>query len=148
MSYREKENIVNIFSGLLITAIFAWTIYQRHLAGQFDLTSDFRNWGIILLIFMGVSIGARILIYIVFHIINTIATQEEELPITDERDKLIQLKSTRNSHYAFAVSMMLGFLSLAIGAPIYIILVAFVASGLISEIVDNGSQIYYYRKGV
>ena len=30
MSYREKENIINIFSGLIITAVFAWIVYQRH----------------------------------------------------------------------------------------------------------------------
>jgi hypothetical protein len=45
MSYREKENIINIFSGLLITAIFAWAVYQRHLDGRIDLTVDFSAVG-------------------------------------------------------------------------------------------------------
>src|SRR6056297_2261429 len=101
MSYREKENIVNIFSGLVITLIYAYIVYQRHLAGQFDLTEDYKQWGILFLIYMGVSVVARIIIYIIFYSINTIATREKE-PVTDERDQLIRLKSTRNSHHVFS----------------------------------------------
>jgi uncharacterized membrane protein len=141
-------NIVNILSGLLITSIFAWIVYQRHLSGQFDLTQDFRAWGKLFLLFMGVSIVARIIIMIVFHILNAIATRETDVPVEDERDKLVKLKSTRNSHYVFAISMFTGILLLAIGMPVYVLFIVFVIGGLISEIVDNGSQIYYYRKGV
>lgn len=148
MTYQEKQNIVNIFSGLLITAIFGWSIYERQLQGQFDLTTDFKTWGIIFLIFMGVSIVARIIIYIIFHIINAIATREEKIPIEDERDQLIKLKATRNSHHAFSICFALAFISLIIGMPIYGLFIAFIAGGLISEIIDNASQIYYHRKGI
>lgn len=141
-------NIVNIVSGLLITPIYAWIVYQRHLQGRFDLTDDFKTWGIIFLVFMGVSIVARIIIYIIFHILNAIATREEDIPGEDERDKLVKLKSTRNSHYAFSISMVLGFVLLAAGMPIYGLFIVFIISGLFSEIVDNGSQIFYYRKGL
>lgn len=147
MSYQEKENIVNIFSGLLITTVFALIVYQRHMQGQFDLTNDYSKWGVLFLIFMGVSIVARIVIYIIFHIINTIALRKEEKPITDERIRLIKLKATRNSHYAFSGGLMLSIIALAIGMPVYGIFIAFVIFSLISEIVDNGSQIYYSRKG-
>jgi len=98
MSYQEKENLVNIISGLLITGVYAVIIFQRHQQGLIDLTEDYRKWGLIFLIFIGVSIIARIIIYIIFHIINAIATREEDIPAQDERDRLIKLKSTRNSH--------------------------------------------------
>lgn len=148
MSYREKENIINIFSGLLITAIFAWAVYQRQLDGRIDLTEDFQQWGIIFLIYTGLSIVARIIIYIIFHIINTIVTRKEKIPKEDERDKIIKLKATRNSHYTFSIGFMTAIIYLALGFAPYIIFVVFVISGLIAEIIDNGSQIYYYRKGV
>ena len=148
MSYQEKQNIVNIFSGLLITAIYALIVFQRHQQGRFDLTEDYGTWGVIFLIFIGVSIVARIIIYIIFHIINAIATREEEMPVPDERDKLITLKATRNSYYAFSGGFVLSVISLAIGMPVYGIFIAFVAFGLIAEIIDNSSQIYYYRKGI
>ena len=148
MSYQEKQNIVNIFSGLLITVIYAWMIYQRHMQGNFDLTEDFRTWGIIFLIFIGISIVVRVIIQIIFHIANAIATREENVPVEDERDQLIKLKATRNSYYAFTSGFVLSVLGLAVGMPVCWIFIAFVAFGLIAEIIDNGSQIYYYRKGI
>jgi hypothetical protein len=148
MSYREKENIINIFSGLLITGIFAWIIYQRHLQGRVDLTDDFQSWGKLFLLYAGVSIVARIIIFIIFHIVNAIATKAEKIPEEDERDKLIKLKATRNSHYSFIVGFFVAIIALAIGLPTYSIFIVFVVSGVISELIDNGSQIYYYRKGV
>lgn len=148
MSYREKESLVNIFSSILITTIFAWIVYQRQLNGSIDLTQDYSTWGTLFLIFMGVSIVARIIIYIIFHILNAIATREDDIPKEDERDKIIKLKSTRNSHYTFSFGLMLSFLALAIGMPVYGIFIAFIISGLISEVVENCSQLYFYRKGV
>ncbi len=154
MSYREKENFINIFSGLFITGVFAWIVYQRHLQGLVDLTDDFQAWGRLFLIYAGVSVLVRIIIYIIFHIIHAIVTRdsvetrEGRIPAPDERDKLIKLKATRNSHYSFVVGFMSAIMTLAIGLPAYSIFIIFVISGLISELIDNGSQIYFYRKGV
>lgn len=148
MSYREKENIVNILSSILITGIYAWIIYQKQLAGTIDLTDDFQKWGVIFLIFAGISIVARIIIYIIFSIINTIITREEKIPKEDERDKLIKLKATRNSSYSFSIGFFMAILALAVGLPAYWLFILFVISGVISELIDNGSQMYYYRKGV
>ncbi len=148
MSYREKENIINIFSGLLITAIYAWFVYQRYLDGRIDLTDDFQAWGKLFLVYAGISIVARIVIYIIFHIVNAIATRDDKIPQEDERDKLIKLKALRNSHYSFVIGFMIAIIALAIGLPTYSIFIVFVISGLISEWIDNGSQMYYYRKGV
>ncbi len=148
MSYQEKQNVVNIFSGLLVTIIYALMVYQRHQQGRFDLTDDFQTWGRIFLVFIGISIVVRIIIQIIFHIINAIATREENVPFEDERDQLIKLKATRNSYYAFTSGFVLSVLGLAIGMPVHWIFIAFVAFGLIAEILDNGSQIYYYRKGI
>ncbi len=148
MSYQEKQNIVNIISGLLITVLYAIIVYQRHLEGRFDLTTDFDKWGVIFLVFIGVSIVARIIIQIIFHIINAIATREEKTPVEDERDKLIKLKATRNSYYVFTGGFVMSVMALAVGMPVYGMFIAFVGVGLIAEIIENSSQIYFYRKGV
>jgi hypothetical protein len=148
MTYQEKQNIVNIVSGVLITAIYSIIIFNRHSDGSIDLTDDYSKWGLIFLVFIGVSIIARIIINIIFHILNAIATREQDVPVRDERDKLIELKSTRNSYYIFVSGFVLSVISLAIGMPVYGIFIAFVGFGLIAEIIDNASQIYYYRKGI
>lgn len=148
MSYHEKQSIVNILSGIIITTVFALIVYQKHVQGILDLTRDYSSWGVAFLIFMGVSIVARIVIYIIFHIINAIATREEDIPVTDEREKLIKLKASRNGHYAFTLSFVIAIILLAMGKPPYLMFIIFVASGLATEIVDNCSRIYYHRKGV
>jgi uncharacterized membrane protein YjjP (DUF1212 family) len=148
MSYREKENLINIFSALAISGVFAWMVYRRYLEGKIDLTDDFQTWGKIFLIYAGVSIVARIIIYIIFHIINAIATRQEKIPKEDERDKLVKLKAIRNSHYTFSIGFMIAIIALAFGMPVQGLFIVFVISGVISELIDNGSQIYYYRKGV
>ena len=148
MSYREKENIVNIFSALVITSVYAWIVYQKQMSGLIDLKDDFQKWGIVFLIFAGLSIVARIIIYIIFSIINVIATREEKIPPIDERDKLIKLKATRNSHYSFSFGFFIAIIGLSIGMPTYWLFILFVLSGVVSELIDNGSQMYYYRKGV
>jgi hypothetical protein len=148
MTYQEKKSIVNIISSLLIIIIYALIIYQRHQLGRFDLTVDYSKWGIIFLVFVGVSIVARIIIYIIFHIINAIVTREEDIPVTDERDKIIELKATRNAYRAFSIGFVLSVISLAIGMPVYGIIIAFFVCCVLGEIVENSSQIYYYRKGI
>jgi hypothetical protein len=148
MSYQEKQNIVNIFSGLLITSIYAYIIYQKQLGGELDLLTNYREWGLLFIIFIGVSIVARIIIQIIFHIINAIATRTEDVPKDDERDKLVKLKSTRNSHYVFITGFTFSMIMLAIGWPVYSLFIIYIITGLLSEIADNGSQIYFYRKGV
>lgn len=148
MTYQEKKSIVNIISSILIITIYSLIIYNRHMEGRFDLTLDFDKWGIIFLIFAGVSIAARIVIYIIFHIFNAIATQEEDVPVTDERDKLIELKASRNNYRVFSISFALSLAALAIGMPIYGILIAFFACCFLGEMAENISQIHYYRKGV
>lgn len=148
MSFQEKENIVNIFCAILTSIILGWVVYQRHLEGSFDLTQDFRAWGIIFLVFMGISIVVRIIIYIIFYSINAIATREEDVPVEDERAKLIKLIGIRNSHYAFSSGFVLSIIGLALGMQLHWIFVMFVVSGLLSEVIDNATQIYFHRKGI
>ncbi len=146
MLYHEKQNYVNIFSGILITAVFALIVYNKQMAGIIDLTGDFRLWGYLLLIFVGVSVVARIIIQIVFHIINVIITREEDIPKKDERDKMIALKATRNAFYSLSGVLLTLIILLALGVPINAVFIAFIIGGLITEIVENSSQIYYYRR--
>ncbi len=148
MSYQEKENIVNMLSGLLITLVYSWIVYQKHLAGVYDLTQEMDQWGKVFLIYVGVQIVARIVIYIVFHIINAIATRDTKIPVEDERAKMIKLLGTRNSHFVFSGGFVLGIFGLAIGYPVYMLFIVFVASGLLSELVDNGTQLYFHRRGI
>ena len=146
MLYHQKQNYVNIISGILITAVFALIVYRRQMEGAIDITQDFSSWGKLLLIFIGVSIVARIIIQIIFHIFNAIITREEDVPKKDERDRIIELKAKRNAYYSLSTILFAMVVLLAVGLPVFVVFIAFFLGGLATEIVENTSQIYYYKK--
>ena len=61
-----------------------------------------------------IAIVAQIIIHIIFAIINKMVTNEDMPTTDDERDKLIELKSTRISHWIFTIGFMLAMGSQAI----------------------------------
>lgn len=147
MSFQERRSIVNLVSTILITALYSAYMVQRFPEGDAYSPAVFHFWGAFFLILIPVSIVARIIIYIVFYIANTIATKQEEPSITDERDNLIELKATRYSLYVFGVGFLLAMGSLVIDMPPSAMFIILICSGLVSEIVSEVSQFYFYRRG-
>jgi len=148
MSFQERRSLVNLISTVLISTLYSAYMVQRYPEGSSYSADVFRFWGSFFLILIPVTIIAKIVIYIVFSIINTIATNEEEPPITDERDKLIELKATRNSLYVFTAGFLLAMGSLVIDMPPSAMFVILICSGIVSEMVSDISQFYFYRRGV
>ena len=68
--------------------------------------------------------------------------------ITDERDKLIELKSIRISHWIFIFGFMLAMGSLALGMKPYVMFLTLISSGFLASLASEVAKIIYYRKGV
>lgn len=147
MSYQEKRNIVNILSTLLISAVYFG--YVVHTYADESMNSDqlLKFWATTLLVLIPVGIVAKIIIYIAFGIFNTIATREK-IPVKDEMDKLIELKATRNAQCVFTFGFLLAMVTLALGMSVNMMFVVIICSGIASEISENMSQLYFYRKGI
>lgn len=147
MSYQEKKSIVSLISTLLIFGTYSLYIFQQHSAEIFA-PAAFSFWASVILILIPVSIAAKIVINIVFNIIHRMATNEQEPAFMDELDKLIELKSTRNSHYVFVFGFLLSMGSLAMNMPVYVMFMVLILSGLLSEIAGVITTLYFYRKGI
>jgi hypothetical protein len=147
MSYHEKRAIVNMLSSVLVTASYSVYLYVRYLAGGGEFINDPRFWGQAFLIFIPVSIVANIIISIVFTIHYRITTREEEPSISDERDKLIELKGSRNALFAFSIGVVLSMVTLVLDMPIYVMFITIIYSGLLSSVIDEFTQFYLYRRG-
>jgi len=91
MSFQEKRTIFSVISGWIITFLYALYVYETYPDQMWITPVDFSFWGKIFIILIPVSIGARIIVHIVFHIVYKITTDEEDMDITDERDKLFGL---------------------------------------------------------
>ncbi|MDN5202706.1 hypothetical protein QQ008_15055 [Fulvivirgaceae bacterium BMA10] len=147
MSYQEKRAIVSILSSLLIFGCYSFYVFQINQEESLSRINEPGFWGSFILILIPVSIVAKIIIYILFLIINKIATNESAPSFEDERDKLIELKATRNSHYVFAIGFLLAMVTQVIDMPLYSMFIILISSGLVTEIIDEISKFYLYRRG-
>ena len=147
MSYQERRALVNVLSTVLITAGYTAYMMQRYPQTDPYSIEVFRFWGGYFLILIPVTIIARIIITIIFSILNTIATREGEPEITDERDRLIELKSLRASLYVVSIGLVAAIGSLAFDAPPAVMFALLVTAGIAGEIVSEVLQFFFYRRG-
>ena len=149
MSYQEKSTIVNIISTLLVSAFFWVYILQRYQAENPELMAIFKFWGTAFVTLIVLSIVANIIITIIFTIINTIVTKEEEDPLfVDERDKLVELKGTRNACYLFSGGVVFAMVTLTLDIHPSMMFIILILSGMVGDIFGNMTRLYFYRRGV
>lgn len=146
MEYQEKRTLVSLISTLAVSAGYFAYVLQRVEEG--NPSEELRFWAAVILIFVPVQVISKVAVFVVFSIFNYIATQEEEPDIVDERDRLIELKSTRNFYHVFMAGFMLSMgllvLEVSVTTMFTFLLAAIVVAGAIMDL----SQLYYYRRGV
>ena len=147
MSFQERRSLVNLASAVLITVIYAAYVLPRMPEADPYSKEIFHFWGSFFLLLIPVSIVARIVVFIVFYIINTIATREEEPSITDERDKLIELRANRNGFYVFVLGFLIAMASLVMEMPPSTMFIILICSGIASEVISDASEFVYHRRG-
>ncbi|QUI22068.1 hypothetical protein HZI73_07040 [Vallitalea pronyensis] len=165
MSYHEKRTIVIIITELFILAAYCIYTYSKYQSG--DLPSgDMKAWAGIMLVFIGLTIGVTIVVQIIFNIILSvgIAIQEKRTNgmcddkdvektidaemVSDERDKLIELKSMRLfliiSGIGFVVSLATQVLNYSPAVLLNVLFISFSVGSLFEGL----TQIYFYRRGI
>ena len=97
MSYQEKKGIISLIHTILIFGFYSWYMFQKYDGGSLNQVDMFKFWGAFGSNLILVSIFANIVISILFVIMYKITTHEIVPSFTDELDKIIELKATRNS---------------------------------------------------
>ncbi len=148
MFYQERREGVYLISNILVSVVYLGFVLQQYQALGLTSDNDIRFWGASILIFIPVQIVTRILIHIIFSIMNTVVTKEEEPTIMDEFDKRIELKSALNFYHTFMFGFVMAMVAVALNQPtsvmFFILMITIVIAGFVGDI----SQLYYYRKGV
>jgi hypothetical protein len=147
MSYHERRAFASLIITILISAFYFVYVFQKYPAANSYSAEVFRFWGSSIFILIPLSIVAEIVVQIVFSIVNTIATNEKESSVSDERDKLIQLRALRNSLFVFVFGFFLAMGSLVIDMTPSVMFIVLFFSGFVSGMVGYISQLYFYRKG-
>lgn len=148
MGHQEKQSIVSIIGSVLVIGIYSVYVYRNYIQADMELLNDFQFWGKSFLYLIPIAIVVQIVIHIIFAIASRIITQEDMPDFTDERDKLIELKSIRISHWVFTIGFMLAMGSLAMGMKPYVMFLTLISSGFLSSMISEVAKILYYRKGV
>lgn len=153
MYYQEKKTIATLLSGITLLGAYCFYVFQKYQTGVVDFSNDLKFWALTMLVFIGAGIVLTIVVLILFHIINSIinqATNQEDdvTMVEDEMDKLIGLKSVRNSFVVVGIGFILSLVSVVIKLPTPCMLNVIFLSFLIGSIVEGISQLYFYRKGV
>ena len=148
MDYHERKSIVNMLSTIIVLGIYYWFVFERFNAQVMNTDEQLQFWAKAILIAIPVSIITKIVVLIVFAISNYIITREKTAGFEDERDKLIELKSTRNSYVIFGTGFFISLVVLAFGYPPKYMFISLILAGIGSEVFDQLSKLYYHRKGV
>ena len=147
MGHHEKQSIVSIIGSVLVIGFYSLYVYRNYIQADMELLNDFQFWGKSFLLLIPVAIVVQIVIQILFAIGNRIITQEDIPDITDERDKLIELKSIRISHWIFVFGFMMAMGSLAMGMKPYVMFLTLISSGFLASLASEVAKIIYYRRG-
>lgn len=165
MSYQEKRTLVSIISGIILLGAYCIYAYGKFQSGA-AAADDMKFWAGAMLVFIGIGAVAAIIIQILFHILLSVAIavqknvqsgkcDDKEIEktikaemVTDEMDKLIELKSTRIgfvvSGVGFVAALVLLVLSYSPAVMLNIMFISFIAG----SILESFAQLYFYRRGV
>lgn len=148
MDTKEKQIFVTVITSFLIVAGYSYYVYLTQVVDNIQIIDDVKFWGTSFLILIPVALIGQIIVHIIFAIINKIVTNEDLDHRSDERDKLIELKTIRISHWVFVLGFLLAMSTLAFGMQIWVMFVVLLVSGFIASILSELMKIYYYRKGI
>lgn len=165
MSYQEKRSIVSIITGILILGAYCFYAFGKYQSGVIA-ANDMKFWAGTMLLFIGIGIVAAIVIQIVFHILLSISiavkekisnseSDDKEIEktinaemVTDERDKLIELKSSRFGFAVAGFGFIAALVSLILNYSTSVMINIMFISFSIGSLLEGFVQLYFYRNGV
>lgn len=153
MSVQERRSLYNIFMNVLISVVYFIIVYNKFQNGDYDTENLMKFYSTVILIYIPISVGARIILMILFRIggeIRKEVTQntDEDLDIVDERDKLVALEGNRISLVVFSVGFIIALVTQVFDQSVHVFFLTILAFGMLSEIYGNIAEIIYYRRGV
>jgi hypothetical protein len=165
MSYQEKRVGITIFVGLLVILSYGFYAFFNYRNDKI-IIDDLSTWASMILIFIGIGIIATIVVQILFHITHSIfiaikekknnpdMTNEElekiikQTMVTDEMDKLVELKSMRVGFIVSGIGFVLSLLFVLTGYSAAIMINIMFLAFSIGSIGEGCAQLFYYKKGI
>lgn len=153
MSFQEKRRITFLVGSLVSILIYAIVVYNGYHAGRYLTENLYQFYARVILIYIPIAIVLRILLTIfasiAYAISNEIKGEEQDDPnIVDEREQRIELKTSQASMITFMIGFIWSLLLLALGFSAHYFFLTLIGFGIVTEVLETGLNLYYYRKGV
>ncbi len=149
MSYQEKRVSISLLGMLAVFAVYAVCMAGYYQDGRLAGPDAGALIGRSVFILMGAGIAAVIVLQIVFAIVNAMVTREEEKPVSDERDRLIDLKAMQVGYMVFSLGFVAAMGLLALGmAALQTALLIIVGAMFFASVIGDVVKLMLYRYGV
>lgn len=148
MSKQETRIATGMVTNTAIFIVYFLIIIGMHQDGRFDGDDAARLVGQSVLILIGAQIVGNIVVAIIVAIGRAIVTGKEEEPdITDERDKLIELRALRLTFFLFGAAFVGTVTALALGATLFTAFQMIIVALAASDFIGNALRLVLYRRG-
>jgi heme/copper-type cytochrome/quinol oxidase subunit 2 len=137
MSFREKSAWI-----ILVMLVLATIVFLTH-SFPHELTPESSGERFHMLI---VAIVAFVVIVVVAHIVVAIMSPRDARTPKDERERLIELKSTAISSYLYAFLSLASVATIHVGANQFGVAYLVTLSFAVSEIINYGMRVILYRR--
>jgi hypothetical protein len=145
ISFQEKRAIVSLFSTAFVFALYISYLISASRAHYSP--TDFSFWGVAILFIVPITVIIKIIVHVIFVFINRTVAKEKEVLLTDELDKLIELKATKYSHWIFMLGFFLSMIPIMMNMRTSNMFLSMVITAFVSGMTRDITQIYLYRKG-
>ncbi|MCM4173803.1 hypothetical protein DHD32_20215 [Arenibacter sp. TNZ] len=148
MTTQEKRPIAFLIIDI-ITFFSYYAILLNVYSDKVISMGELPFWGASIVLLIPIMILARIILYVLYSILNSAFTRKkEEKFLTDEFGELIKLRATKNFSNTFMLGFVITMGLLVLGISISTMFKLLYFSVLAAFIVQNISEFYYTRKGI
>jgi len=149
MSHEEKNTWAQLASTALVTGAYLLYVNQLLGAGVFAAPDGLAVLGrTVLIVMVGGGIVVNIFAAILVNIVFAIATGDAHPNMaTDERDRMIELRSFRVAALGLGVGFVLSMVALALGQSAFVVLNLIIVTGALANVLSSIVKLVEYRRG-
>ena len=151
MTIQVQKAVFNFVTTILLMGGYLFYIFGIQRDVNLPKVLEIQFWGIFILELTVLMVLAKIILFILFTIFKKVKNRnmdEEDLGFMDERDKLIEMKSDRYSHWITMFGFIVSMIPISMGYTVQYMFITILSFGFVSAVMSDVWKIYFYNKGL
>jgi len=151
MTIQVQKAVFNFVTTILLMGGYLFYVFGIHRDVNLSKVLEIQFWGIFILELTVLMVLAKIILFILFAIFKKVKNRnmdEEDLGFMDERDKLIEMKSDRYSHWITMFGFIASMVPISMGYSVQYMFITILSFGFVSAVMSDVWKIYFYNKGL